>query len=76
MALEESVASPGTQVTDVFETPYGCWESIQGPLEEKKMLLVTGQLPQPPNDLFFLKPVPHSSGLHSSSRKGGALTRS
>jgi E3 ubiquitin-protein ligase NEDD4 len=35
---EEGVGSLGTEVTDSFELPCGCWESNPGPPEEQPVL--------------------------------------
>lgn len=43
----EAVQSPGTEVADGCELPYGCWESNPCPLQEQQVLLAAEPLLQP-----------------------------
>lgn len=49
---EEGIGSPGTGVTDDWESPCGCWESNPVPLVEQQVFL-TAQLPLQPVLLTF-----------------------
>lgn len=41
---EEGVGSPvGTAVLGRWESPYGCWESNLGPLQEQQVLFLTAE---------------------------------
>ena len=64
---EEGIRSSGTDITDSYEMPCGCWEPNPGPLQEQQVLLSPEQSLQPP--FFNLKPTCSPSFLEHTWRK-------
>ena len=55
---EEDTGFHAIKVTGVYEPPCGSWEPDLGPLQEQQVLLTTESSLQPPEIVFFEKPLP------------------
>lgn len=57
MKVRQGITSPGSEVEDYCEPPYGCWEPNVSPLQELPVLL-TSELsifPAPKISYFYFK---------------------
>ena len=65
---EEGFGFPGTEFTNGFKLPCGCWESNQGLLQEQPVLLTATELSlQPPDFTLLLWPSEPHAFIYLSS---------